>query len=130
MITGYAQRALECADRALMRFERGRMTLIERVATEYGFEPRRELDQAAQYLTQYLNIDADLDFDSDADPLTEDLMDRFSLFLYALEDRDIGHLRFEVDTEREKRFLKELNLAFVSAEFREESSEASGHGPG
>ncbi|MEJ7631464.1 MAG: hypothetical protein WKF28_03095 [Rubrobacteraceae bacterium] len=87
MITGYAQRALECADRALMSFERGRMTLIERVATEYGFETRRELDQD----TQYLNIDADLDFDSDADPLAEDLMDRFSIFLYALEDRDIGH---------------------------------------
>lgn len=121
MMTGYAQRDLECADRALMRFESGRMTLTERVATEYGFVSERQRDGEAEYL----NIDAHVDFENDSDPVNGDLIDRFSMFLYALEDRDIGHLLFEVDTKREKRFLEDLNLAFVSAELREQPRQTS-----
>lgn len=112
MIIAYAGRELQDADRARSQFETGRLALIERVGREFGFDPERELDIDVEYLNLYVEGD----FDNDADPQLEDLVDRFTIFLYALEDRDIGHLRFEVDDDRERRFLEELNLAFVSVE--------------
>lgn len=117
MITAYAQRELQDTDEVLADFERGRLGMIERTAEEFGLFPQRDEDVDVEYL----NVEVEIDFENATDPEIEDLVDRFTVFLYALEDRDIGHLRFEVDTEREKRFLEELNLAFVSVETREEA---------
>jgi hypothetical protein len=116
MITAYAQRELRDADEVLARFERGRLGMIERTAQEFGLSPQREEDVDVEYL----RIEVEIDFENDADPEVEDLVDRFTVFLYALEDRDIGHLLFEVETERERSFLEELDLAFVSVEPRAE----------
>jgi hypothetical protein len=115
MITAYARRELQDTDEVLAEFERGRLGMIERTAEEFGLSPQRDEDVDVECL----NVEVEIDFENDADPEVDDLIDRFTVFLYALEDRDIGHLRFEVDTEREKGFLEELNLAFVSVQTRE-----------
>lgn len=83
MITAYAQREIQSEDPARCDFERGRLLLIERIAAEFDLSSARELDVEVEYL--YMEVD--LDFENDSDPAVGDLIDRFTGFLHALEDR-------------------------------------------
>ena len=105
-------------DRVSWEFERVRSLMIEGAAEEFGLEPVRRRGGPTGAETEDLEIsveiDLEIDLENDADPAVSDHEERFAAFLYALEDRDVGHLLFEVDRTEERAFLDGLSLAFLS----------------
>lgn len=130
MITAYTSYEPTPGDEVADAFYWGRLGMIERRARLRGLDARREKDhdKDGDYV-EYLNIDVKLDFENNGHPDVEDLTDRFTTFLYEIEDSDFGHLLFEVDTARERHFLAALELAFVSIEDRQEDPEGPAGDP-
>lgn len=105
MIRGYASLCPEDLDETEHAFETARMALIEREADSY---PSLRTDRTFDVETHYLNVSWQ-PAPEDADE--EDL----AHFIMALEDRNLGYLKWEVDTDQELRLLHSINVANMSA---------------
>lgn len=110
MITAYTRRDLvpSAGDEERTAFEWGRLGLVQRAAEERGLGPKRFVEEDAG--AERVEVNVEIDFDNNALPQVEDLVDRCISFFYDVDDGCLGRLRCAVDTTDEWRFVENLRL--------------------
>lgn len=113
MLTAYLRRDTgDGVDEHRRAFEWGRLGLVERAAGERGLDVRRldEWGPGAVGGGERVEVTVNIDFDNNALPEVEDLVDRCVSFFYDVDDGCLGRLRCAVDTTEEWRFVENLRL--------------------
>ena len=112
-------------------FERARAFQVRRTAELHGIPVGLRPDGDTSYLETHLTLQGLTEgmSPSDLDPKDDELWARYAGFLMELEDRNLGYLIHEVDTEAEYELVESLlyigdescSLRYVDVDYRQTS---------